>query len=168
MDLEPFVERARRELALAADPDGRHRAVAERMASALAPTIRLTLLDALSAAADDITRELSPGAVEVRLRGGEPSFAVTPPPGAAAPDAETTEPGGTTVVPPDADDGPMTRINLRLSEGLKARIESAADTEGRSINAWLVRAASAVLEARGPGTARVVSGGRQRLTGWVR
>ena len=37
------------------------------------------LLDALSSAADEITRELAPGSVEVRLRGREPQFAVTPP-----------------------------------------------------------------------------------------
>ena len=45
------------------------------------------LLDALSAAADEITRELAPGSVELRLRAGEPDFVVTP-----APADETVEP----------------------------------------------------------------------------
>lgn len=168
MDLEPFVASARRALAVAADPDGENRAVAERMTAALEPAIRLMLLNALSTAADDIAAELAPGSVEVRLRGGEPSFAVTPP----MPDepAAPTDPAGTIVAPSSVDDGPMTRINLRLSEQLKARIEKAAEAEGRSANAWLVRAAAAVLESRGrDSTARqVTTGAKQRLTGWAR
>ena len=40
----------------------------------------MTLLDALSAAADEITRDLAPGSVELRLRGRDPDFVVTPPP----------------------------------------------------------------------------------------
>lgn len=169
MDLTPFVETARRELAMAADPDGENQVIAQRMASALTPTIRLMLLDALSAAADDITVELAPGSVELRLRGGEPSFAVNPPPDAPAVRApEPTEPNGTTMAPFDADDGPMTRINLRMSERLKARIEDAADAEGRSVNAWLVRAAAAVLTGREPATPHSPTSGAKRFTGWVR
>ena len=38
--------------------------------------MRLVLLEALSAAAGEITRELAPGAVEVRLRGSDPDFVV--------------------------------------------------------------------------------------------
>lgn len=175
MDLTPFVESARRELALAADPDGENQAVAERMAAALTPTIRLMLLNALSTAADDITLELEPGSVEVRLRGGEPSFAVTSPtsegPAAAvAPNVESGEPDDATVVPLDVDDGPMTRINLRMSELLKARIEEAAEAESRSVNAWLVRAAATVLETRGRMTTvrNTTTAAKQRFTGWVR
>ncbi|MFV2083259.1 hypothetical protein [Micromonospora sp. LOL_021] len=37
----------------------------------------MTLLDALSAAADEITRDLAPGSVELRLRGRDPHFVVT-------------------------------------------------------------------------------------------
>ncbi|CAM3223621.1 ribbon-helix-helix protein, CopG family [Stackebrandtia soli] len=172
MDLTPFIESVRRELAVAADPDGENRAVAERMASALTPTIRLMLLNALSTAADDITIDLAPGSVEVRLRGGEPSFVVTPPmseqPTPAA--VEPTEPDGAKVVPSDIDDGPMSRINLRLSEQLKARIEEDADREGRSVNAWLVRAAAIVLDSRGreSSSPRPTSSGTNRFTGWVR
>ena len=50
-------------------------------------------------------------------------------------------------VPPDADDGAMTRINLRLSQHLKSRIEEAAGREGLSANAWPVRAAAAALQS---------------------
>ncbi|WP_041625236.1 hypothetical protein [Stackebrandtia nassauensis] len=172
MDLTTYVESAQRQLAVLADPEGDNQAVAERMASALAPTIRLMLLEALSEATEDITLELAPGSVEVRLRGGEPSFAVTSPLAAepAAPDTEPMEPDGANVVPSDIDDGPMTRINLRLSEQFKGRVEEAAEAEGRSVNAWLVRAAAIVLESRGRGSAarNVTTVGKQRYTGWVR
>lgn len=76
----PYVENLRRELAVAAEaggPDARE--LAERLSGALASAARLALLEALSAAADEITGDLAPGSVEVRLRGGDPAFVVTPP-----------------------------------------------------------------------------------------
>jgi len=81
MDLAPYVETLRRDLAVAADAGGDDaRALAERLVAPLDPAVRLMLLDALSSAADEITRELAPGSVELRLRAGEPGFVVTPAP----------------------------------------------------------------------------------------
>ena len=60
---------------------------------------------------------------------------------------------------------------MRLPEALKAQIEEAAAKEGRSVNAWLVRAASAGLqraEQRRPEPRATGSRSSQRLTGWVR
>ena len=54
----------------------------------------------------------------------------------------------------------MSRINLRLSESLKGRIEEAAGQAGLSVNAWLVRAAAAALEG-GPAGGR--DGGQSGL-----
>jgi hypothetical protein len=57
-----------------------------------------------------------------------------------------------------------------MPEHLKARVEKAAEGEGLSVNAWLVRAAAARLERSeggGRGTRRV-SFGAQRYTGWAR
>jgi hypothetical protein len=162
MDLAPYVETLRRELAVAADAGGEEaRRLAERLTAPLESAIRLTLLDALSAAADEVTRELAPGSVELRLRSGEPEFVVTTPAPAEEPPAE--EPP-----PPDPDDGPTARINLRLPEPLKAGIEDAAAKERLSVNAWLVRALSAAL-ASGDRRPRQ-RGGRvgQSYTGWVR
>ena len=174
MDLTPFVHSVRQELAVAAEAGGEDaRALADRLTAPLASAIRLTLLDALSTAAEEITRDLAPGSVEVRLRAGEAAFAVTLP--------ETDQPAGTgyaTQAPepeePGLDDdmaeGAQVRINLRLPENLKARIEEAAAEEGRSVNAWLVRAATAALR---PATRPVPppSGGSRRggkhFTGWV-
>jgi hypothetical protein len=176
MDLTPYVDNLRRELAVAAEAGGDDvRALAERLTAPLASSIRLTLLDALSAAADEITRELAPGSVEVRLRAGDATFAVTPhtveTPAAAEPDQAAPAPEPEDVALPD-DDSAMVRINLRLPEQLKARAEAAAAAEGRSVNAWLVRAATIALQQPSRTDGPRPSGGpgrrsAQRYTGWV-
>src|SRR6266480_2930672 len=101
MDLTPYVSNLRHELAVAADAGGDDaRALAERLTAPLESAVRLVLLDALSAAAAEITRDLAPGSVDLRLRGREPSFVVTPPPTDQwfeGPDAP-----GATVLPPVA------------------------------------------------------------------
>ncbi|MEU4524864.1 toxin-antitoxin system HicB family antitoxin [Amycolatopsis sp. NPDC024027] len=161
MDLTPFVDSLRREFAVAAEAAGEDAVtLAERLASPLESAIRLTLLDALSAAADEITRDLAPGSVEVRLRRREPEFAVSLP---TAPEPAPAE----APPPPEADDGAVSRINLRLPEQLKQRVEEAAGRERISINAWLVRAASSALGTdRGrPTQRRSVFG--EKYTGWV-
>jgi hypothetical protein len=170
MDLGPYVSNIHHELAVAADAGGQDaRALAERLAAPLESALRLALLDALSAAADEITRDLAPGSVHLRLRGREPDFVVTPPP--AEPFGEASGPAGELPrVAPEDDDGAMARVNFRLTENLKARIEDAAERAGLSVNSWLVRAAAAALEADGDGRRgeRRAARGSQRLTGWVR
>jgi hypothetical protein len=166
MDLTPYVENLRRELAVAADAGGEEaRALAERLTAPLESAVRLTLLEALSAAADEITRELAPGSAELRLRAGEPDFVVTLPPD-DEPAAEPLPPAAA----PEADEGAMTRINLRLPEQLKASMEQAAGRQRLSVNAWLVRVIATAL-AQDDGEPRPrQSGGRigQAYTGWVR
>ena len=104
-------------------------------------------------AAEEITTELAPGSVELRLRGRDPEFVVTPPPAdpfvsdlAEGEDTATGRPA-TGIAPhsTEGDEATMSRINLRLPDHLKARIEQVAGFEGLSVNAWLVRAAAAAL-----------------------
>jgi hypothetical protein len=73
-------------------------------------------------------------------------------------------------VPAEADEGAVTRINLRLPERLKAGVEEAADRERLSTNAWLVRAVSTALARDGSDRRPREGGGRfgQSFTGWVR
>jgi hypothetical protein len=177
MDLTSYVSNLGREFATLAEAGGEEaRALVERLTGSLESAIRMTLLDALSAAADEITRELAPGSVQLRLRGRDPSFVVTSPPAEpgehAAEDAAATVDGAPDTDLLIAEDGPAARINVRLPEQLKAAIEEAAAKEGRSVNAWLVRAAAAALqrsdrserlELRGSGKRT-----KQRFTGWVR
>ena len=159
-----YVENLRRELAVAAEAGGEDsRALAERLTAPLESAIRLMLLDALSAAADEITRELAPGRVELRLHAGEPDFVVTP-----APADEPVEPAADALAP--ADGGAIARINLRLPERLKAGVEQAANRERLSVNAWLVRVAAAALAHDDSDRRPRQRGGRmgQAYTGWVR
>lgn len=109
--------------------------------------------------------------MELRLRGRDPNFVVTSPPG------EPLELAGPVDGASDsefliAEDGPATRINVRLPEQLKAAIEEAAAKEGRSVNAWLGRAAAAALQRADRDQRPEPRGGgkrtRQRFTGWVR
>src|SRR3954451_12418464 len=80
MDLRPHVEQIRGQLAIAAEAGGEDaRALAERLTAPLESAVGLPLPDPLAAAADEITRALAPGSVELRLRGGEPDFVVTAP-----------------------------------------------------------------------------------------
>ncbi|GLY04496.1 MULTISPECIES: ribbon-helix-helix protein, CopG family [Actinoplanes] len=168
MDLTSYVNNLGREFATLAGAGGEEaRALAERLSGALESAIRLTLLETLTAATDEITREMAPGSVEVRLRGRDPDFVVTAAP--AEPDGATVAPTGTT--PDTVEDGPAARINVRMPEQLKAAIEEAAAREGRSVNAWLVRAAAAALQPTDRVPPREASGAKrakQGFTGWVR
>jgi hypothetical protein len=199
MNLSGYVETLRQQLAVAAAAGGDEaQALAERLTAPLDSATRLVLLDALSAAAGEITRDMAPGSVDLRLRDREPSFVVTLPPPAepetAAPEPEPAprETAAAQAQAPDDGDAAMVRINLRLPEHLKSRVEEAAGQAGLSVNSWLVRAATTALDhhlggpqgpqgqqgqqgRRGPGgRARPASDdwgaprSGQRYTGWVR
>ncbi|MFI8349887.1 hypothetical protein [Streptomyces sp. NPDC085596] len=169
MDLTPYVDTLRRELAVAAEAGGEEaRELAERLTAPLESATRLTMLHVLSAAMDEITRELAPGSVDVRLRGLDPEFVVTTPPAEAAP----AEAAAVPVAPQPAaegDEGGTARVNLRLPAHLKTRAEEAAGREGLSVNAWLVRAVSAAVDGGSrPRPAEKTRTIGQSFTGWVR
>ena len=169
MDLAPYVDRLRRELAIAAGANEDARVLAERLGAPLESAARLTLLEALSAAADEITRDLAPGSVEVRLHGRDPGFLVTPPP-VGTPLDDAGRAGFETKgrpAPADPDEGGTSRVSLRVPEHLKPRIEEAAARDGLSVNAWLVRAAAAALDS-GESADDDSGRPRRRHTGWVR
>jgi hypothetical protein len=178
MNLTPYVELLRRELAVAAEAGGDEaRVLAERLTAPLESAVRLTLLEALSAATAEITRDLAPGSVHLRLSGRDPDFVVTLPP-AERPMVEEHTSGVATAPLDEAvlsagDRGGTSRINLRLPDDIKVRVEEAAGRERISVNAWLVRAAVAALHpGRSAGPAAVPGGGQrgagQSFTGWAR
>ena len=167
MDLDPYLADLRHQLTVVADPGGPEaRDLADRLAGSLESAFRLALLDALSLAAAEITQELAPGSVELRLRGRDPEFVVVAPPVAEP----AVRPADDIATAPAGDEGEMTRINLRLGQDLKDRVEDAARAAGTSVNAWLVRAAAAALADRPPAgsptwtTAR----GSDHFRGWAR
>jgi hypothetical protein len=180
MDLRPYIDEIHRQLEAAAETGGEDaRALAERLVAPLDAAIRLSLLDALAAAAQEITCELAPASVEVRLRGRDPEFVVTTPTEPAGDDpvagadatADDWSAAGVAAVGAFAgNEGGMARINLRMPEHLKARVDHAAGGEGLSVNAWLVRAAAAAVERADPSRRLERRGpqGSQRFTGWAR
>lgn len=171
MDLAPFVDQLRRDLLTAADAGGEDaRALAERLTAPLEASVRLALLSALSQAAEEITAQLAPGTVDVRLRGSDLGFAVTAPPTEppAGPADETPGPEAPAV---DLDEGGTLRITLRLPEQLKTRVDEAATRLGVSVNTWLVRAVAAAMEPQPRTTAQPRRGRRSYgsdYTGWAR
>lgn len=180
MDITPYVESLRHDLAAAAEAGGPEaKAAAERLALALDPAMRLALMDALSQAAAEITADLPAGSVDVRLKGREPQFVVDVPtmpmqaataaPGAPAPEEDEEEA-----------DGNVARITVRIPESLKYKAEELAAKGGHSLNSWIVNAIRAAtrerainvdidlssipfLDTPGPGRSR----GGKRMTGWV-
>jgi HicB-like protein involved in pilus formation len=172
MDLDPYVDTIHRQLEISAEPAGKEaQAIVQRLAAPLDAAIKLSLLEALSAAAEEITVELAPGSVELRLRSGSPDFVVTPPPSEEGSVGDDADDGASQPLPlATDDDGSISRINLRLPEHLKARVERSAANDGMSINAWLVRAAASAVERGGHGGRRErrASNSKQRYTGWAR
>lgn len=158
MDLSPFLDQLRRDLAASARTGGAEvRAAAEHLATALDPAARIVLLDALVTAADELSSAAG-ASVEVRLRGREVDLVVHTP---SAPDLP--EPPAPPL-PPDGDDS-TARVSLRLPETLKLKAEARAATEGISLNNWLVRTIAISVEV---GTSRRSHGPGTRLTGWAR
>jgi hypothetical protein len=176
MDLAQYVDRLHHELMVAAAAGGDDaRALAERLTAPLESAARLTILAALSSAASEITRELAPGSVDVRLRGLDPEFVVTPAP-VPEPRDEVDDEGPGNPPPPalpgpgDAEEGGTARMTLRLPEQFKVRIEEAASREALPVNTWLVRTLATALEQgdRGRRPRRHdPSSDQQRYTGWV-
>src|SRR6187402_1958986 len=78
MELGQYVTDLQRQLVEAAENGSDEtRAIAERLASGLDSATRLVLLDVLSSAVGEITRDLAPGSVDLRLRGRDVEFVVT-------------------------------------------------------------------------------------------
>ena len=162
MDLSEYAESLRRELLAITRFAGEDvTRAAEMLAESLDSSVRLALLDVLSAAAEEITASLDGAVIDVRLAGLEPEFVVTlhQDPAADAGPAPA-DPG---------DDASQARITLRMPEGLKTRVESAAVASGVSVNTWLVRAVSLALDGppRGPAAKPRTSVGN-RYTGFAR
>ena len=172
MELDPYVESIHEQLEAAARSGGDEALeLARRLSAPLDASIRLALQDAIAAAVEEITVDMAPGSVELRLRGREPRFVVTlpPPDPSTEDDADVTEPPPEDLAPRQDDEGGTWRINVRMPEHLKPRVERAAEGEGLSVNAWLVRAAGARLDRSEAGGRREQRAphGAQRYTGWA-
>ena len=180
MDITPYVENLRRDLAAAAEAGGPDIAqAAERLALALDPSARLALMEAISQAASEITAEMPAGGVDVRLSGRELDFVVhheaasapVPPPPPPPPTPEEIE-----------EEGGLARITLRIPESVKTRAEELAARSGHSLNTWLVQVVRAATRENAINVDIDLSSipffggndpfsgkgkGNKRMTGWV-
>jgi predicted HicB family RNase H-like nuclease len=122
--------------------------VAERIADLMGRSLPARILELLSDVAAEVSAELPEGRVEIRVAGDDVGLAYV---------EDTRVAGG------DAEPSDLTaRITLRLSEGLKARVEEGAGRDGVSVNTFIVR----TLE-RGASTNRYrTSRGGNRLRGY--
>ncbi|TFD93386.1 toxin-antitoxin system HicB family antitoxin [Cryobacterium lactosi] len=162
MELGPYVNDLQRQLVDAAEYGAEDtRAVAERLAAGLDSAARLVLLDVLSAAVGEITRELAPGSVDLRLRGREIELVVTAPHS----EPDTDERAAASV---ELDEVSTSRTTLRLPDALKARVDEAAAADGLSVNTWLVRATAAALQPKQRRTAQRTLRTGDNFAGWAR
>ncbi|GAA4125821.1 toxin-antitoxin system HicB family antitoxin [Knoellia locipacati] len=178
MELTPYVDSLQRELAVAAAAGGPEaEALAERLTAPLDAAVRLTLQEAVVDAAAEITLAMAPGSVDVRLAGRGLAFVVAPaPPEAPSGVTSPVTPSADAAGGDDGNEGGTSRITFRPSDRLKADIEAAAEREGLSVNAFLVRMLTLAVRRSGPAetTSHPATGpvatprGGQRLSGWAR
>jgi hypothetical protein len=165
MDLTSYISQLREDLTAAASAgDEQTRRTAAALGVALEPAARLTIMNALSDLAAEVTAALEDQVVEVRLDGRDVRVVVSaqadgpPPPfeGGAAPCGDAG--------------GDIRRMTLRLIDQVKAQAERAAAEQGVSLNTWVSQAVAGALRGEpwteppwGPGDRR----GRNRVRGWV-
>lgn len=145
----PYISRLREDLTAAASAgDEQTRHTAAVLGAALEPAARLTIMNALSDLAAEITAALDDHVVEVRLDGRDVRVAVsttaeprpgtgTPPPPKAPGESSFSDVGGD-----------ISRMTLRLFDQLKGQAERAAAEQGVSLNTWVSQAVQGAL--RGP------------------
>lgn len=182
MDLTPYVDSLRRDLAAAAEAGSDElKQAAERLTYALDPSARLALMEAISHAAAEITAELPEGSVDVRLVGRELDFVVE----MAPPSAMPAPPPPPVPPVPEEDDGDLARITLRIPEAVKARAEEKAAAAGQSLNTWMVGVVRSATSEHAinvdidlssipfvgydpfAATRRPGQGNNRRMTGWL-
>ncbi len=165
MDLAPYVSALRDDLTTAAAAgDEQTRRLAAVLAAALEPAARLSIMNAASDLAAEVTAALGDRVVEVRLDGREIRVTVS-----GEPDS------GARAVPPPFTSGPdagdISRMTLRLVDEIKNRAEQAAAAQGVSLNAWVSQAVQGALQGRhwnaGSGTAPGATSRGSRVRGWV-
>lgn len=178
MELSPYVASLREDLLAAlkaAAPDLGD--LSDRLGAALDPALRLALMEVLSEAAAEITRDLPAGEVQVRLNGREPELVLDLPEAETPSDVEAVE---------EDDEAAVARITLRLPDSVKARIEELAGEAGTSVNTWVVNTLRKATRddgftvdlgpffgrggrrgPGGPGGPGGPAGRGQRMNGWI-
>ena len=131
MHLDPVINSLRAAInanvSISDDPD--LESAAERLADALEPALRQAAVELAQQAASEIGAQLAEQSVDVVLSGRDLELRVVDAAG-------STESGAAAEEDFDA------RITLRLPPTLKSTIERFANTDGESVNTWVVEALS--------------------------
>lgn len=151
MELAKYTDTVREQLANAsALADEQTQQVVQRLSTSLDSALRLSLIQALSDAATEISADLAPTTIEVRMDGAEPEFVVR-----QAPPSDHEESYAEESDDDDDDDDFLSdeeegqaRISLRLSTRLKQRVDEASDEDQVSTNAWITDAVVSQLRRR--------------------
>lgn len=168
--LQNLREGARSAAALADDAT---RDIAERLSTALEPSARLTLERVLTDACEEISSQLAPSSVAVRVRDGEINFHSSRVPEAGS-EPTVPLPPAPPAPPEDEGDGSTARFSLRLPQPLKDRVDEAAAEQGVSTNVWITQALGSALDRPTapppPNPPRFGFGdlGGRAVRGWVR
>jgi len=168
MDITPQIERVQDDLRAAAAVGGAEFAErAEHLTVALDASLRLALLDAISAAANELTVEIAPSSVAMRVDAGMPRLEAFLD---VAPAGDSTA-GATSLplaAPEDADesDAEVARFSLRISYGLKRQIETVAHREQVSTNTWIARTLAGAVAHDVP-RPETTTRSRGRMRGWA-
>lgn len=169
MQLDDLVATVQRDLLAALPADSPAADEAERLASVLDSSLRLSITRALASAAEELSDDLPAGVVSVTLRAdGTPRLRAEGIPDADPVSARPTGADTVTAPLPDVghdDDADTARITLRLPARVKARAEDAADRAGMSTNRWLVRAVETALRPNPPHSAPRARS--NHVSGWL-
>ena len=153
MQMSQFIEALQADLRELAEIGGDELVQATQRLAGATPSSprRCGCIDALTQVALDLSSQLPNGHIEIRLAGQDPQFVYV--------EEQPSEPVA-------GDDALAARITLRLPESLKSSIETAAESENVSVNAWLVRALQRAVSGGGT-TVRAHLGPTSRITGFA-
>jgi hypothetical protein len=145
MDLSPYIESLREDLATTASAgDEQTRRAAAVLSAALEPATRLAIMNALSDLAAEVTAALDEHIVEVRLAGRDVQVVVTHT-GSHSAQPEPEQP-----LPPPTGDGAenISRMTLRMFEQIKNQAEQAAAAQGVSLNTFVAQAVQGAVQRK--------------------
>lgn len=155
MELTRYLDAVAQDLARAtALADDQTRATAERLTTVVEPALRLAMVQLLSDSAAQLTSLLDGPVVTVRMEGRDPEWQIQSPVRAEAAEPE----------PADDGDESLIRVTVRVPEAIKKRAESMAQTEGQSLNTWIVQALRTATRTDGRDRSRHSN---RRITGWA-
>ncbi|MEO6957871.1 MAG: hypothetical protein ABI137_14095 [Antricoccus sp.] len=161
MELNTYIQQVRDGVnSAAALADENTQQIAQRLGGTVESSMRLALIEALSDATAEISHELAPGSVELRMQGSTPQFVVAQGDAEFDPNLADDDSDEVDVLDGELDDDVDTeqdelddtqvRLTLRLPKWVKDKVDTYAAEDGVSVNTWLAEVVMAEHAARRP------------------